>query len=141
MNRSRYLAEESLIPKLCDSIMDRASSHLKPPIDMIQRDKKFLISVELPGLRQEDISLEVSGRSLIVKGIYRDMGPRNTDNVIIHERKRHNVCRYIYMPILADINKLEKARFKDGVLHIQIPQVPETTMGLWPSRKILIKGD
>ena len=85
---------------------------------MVQRDGKIIITVEIPGVRREDITLEVSGRSLVIKARYRDKGPREGDNVFLEERKRRDICRFIYMPTTADLTRLEMARYKDGVLHI-----------------------
>ena len=96
---------------------------MKPVIDMTHRGDKFLVSVELPGVRQEDISLETSGRHLVVKAKYRDGGSRPGDQVYLAERKRKDLCRYIYMPFTADLAKLEMARYKDGVLHVQVPEI------------------
>lgn len=110
----------------------------RPPVDMIQRDRKFLVSVELPGIRQEDISLETSGRSLIVKGKYREKKPRSGDAVFLEERKRTDVYRFIYMPMNADLEKLETARYKDGVLHIQVPEI---SLSSRDSRTIQVRGD
>ena len=109
-----------------------------PLVDLIQRDKKFLVSVELPGIRREDISLEISGRSLIIKATYREKKPRESDSVYLEERKRSDIYRYIYMPHNADLNKLENARYKDGVLHIQIPEI---NMGIRNTRIIPVRSD
>ena len=127
---------------------DRASSMLdsngtsntismRPPVDMVVRDGKVIISVEIPGVRKEDISLEVLGRSLIINAKYREKGPRATDNVFLEERQRRDVCRYIFLPFTADPAKLDMARYKDGVLHIQVPEATQTTIG---SRTIPVRG-
>lgn len=110
---------------------------VKPPVDMIVRGDKIIITVEIPGARKEDISLEVFGRSLIVKAKYRERGSQEGDKVLMEERRRQNVCRYIYMPMTADLTRLEMARYKDGVLHIQ---VPETTPDVLTSRTIPVRG-
>lgn len=110
---------------------------VKPPVDMIVRGNKIIITVEIPGARKEDISLEVFGRSLIVKAKYRERGSQEGDKVLMEERRRQNVCRYIYMPMTADLTRLEMARYKDGVLHIQ---VPETIPDVLTSRIIPVRG-
>ena len=110
---------------------------MKPPVDMVVRDGKVIISVEIPGVRKEDISLEVFGRSLIINAKYREKGSRATDNVFLEERQRRDVCRYIFLPFTADPAKLDMARYKDGVLHIQVPEATQTTIG---SRAIPVRG-
>lgn len=109
----------------------------KPPVDMVVRDGKVIISVEIPGVRKEDISLEVFGRSLIVNAKYREKGSRVGDNVFLEERRRCDVCRYIFLPFTADITRLEMARYKDGVLHIHVPEMIQSTL---MSRAIPVRG-
>ena len=109
----------------------------KPPVDMVMRDGKVIITVEIPGARKEDISLEVLGRSLIVKAKYREKGSHEEGKILMRERQRQNVCRYIYMPLTADLARLEMARYKDGVLHIH---VPETTPDILTGRTIPVRG-
>ena len=126
----------------CMSLLNREQSftdtiNTRPPVNMIQRDGKFLISVELPGVRQEDISLETSGRSLHIKAKYREQKKRPGDSMIIEERKRTDVYRFIYMPHTADLEKLDTARYKDGVLHVQIPEMSRGCI----CRTIPVKSD
>ena len=122
---------------LLDSNGTSNAISMKPPVDMVVRDGKVIISVEIPGVRKEDISLEVFGRSLIVNAKYRDKGSRATDNVFLEERQRRDICRYIFLPFTADPEKLDMARYKDGVLHIQVPEATQTTIG---SRAIPVRG-
>lgn len=110
---------------------------IKPPVDMVVRDGKVVITVEIPGVRKEDISLEVFGRSLIVNAKYREKGSRAGDNVFLEERRRHDVCRYIFLPLTADPARLEMARYKDGVLHIHVPEMAQSTL---TSRAIPVRG-
>jgi len=110
---------------------------MKPPVDMVVRGGKVIITVEIPGARKEDISLEALGRSLIVKAKYRERGSQEGDNVYLEERRRQDVCRYIHMPLTADLTRLEMARYKDGVLHIQ---VPDTRLDVLTSRTIPVRG-
>ena len=112
-------------------------SFVKPPVDMVVRDGKVVISVEIPGVRKEDISLEVRGRSLIVNAKYREKGSRVGDNVFLEERRRCDVCRYIFLPLTADTTRLEMARYKDGVLHIHVPEMTQSTL---TSRAIPVRG-
>ena len=93
-------------------------------VDMIQRENKLLVSIEIPGVFKEDISLETSGRSLVVKAQYREKRNNRSDDIVyLTERRREDIHRYIYMPISADLDKVEFARYNDGVLHIQIPLI------------------
>lgn len=125
------------ISSILNSIDMSSRVFARPPVDMVQRDGKNIIMVEIPGVRKEDISLEVFGRSLIINAKYQERESQEGDNVLIEERRRQNVCRYIYMPMTADLTRLEMARYKDGVLHIQ---VPDTRLDVLTSRTIPVRG-
>jgi HSP20 family protein len=39
-----------------------------PPLEMYEKDDKFVVRAELPGVKQEDIDISMAGDTLIIKG-------------------------------------------------------------------------
>ena len=39
-----------------------------PPIDVFEKDDKFMVKAELPGMKEEDINISVVGDTLTIKG-------------------------------------------------------------------------
>ncbi|MHB1190009.1 MAG: Hsp20/alpha crystallin family protein, partial [Armatimonadota bacterium] len=39
-----------------------------PPVDVIEDDEKIVVKAELPGLRKEEIDIELTGDTLSIKG-------------------------------------------------------------------------
>ena len=96
----------------------------KPAVDICETDDAFLIEVELPGVRREDITLEVKDTVLTLKG-ERQPGPGSAgENYHRRERCYGTFHRAITLPAVLDASKT-KAIFKDGILQIEIPK-PDT---------------
>ena len=132
---------ESYDNRTSTSLLNSSSSlaYGRSYVDMIQREDKLLVSVEIPGVFKEDISLETSGRSLVVKARYREKRNNQSDDIVyLTERRREDIHRFIYMPISANLDKVEFARYKDGVLHIQIPLI---SYRYNDHRNIPVRGD
>jgi len=77
----------------------------------------FFVSADLPGYPLEDISLEVVGRTMTLKGKGADRGP----GVPLHlERRTGDFEVDITLPCGLDASGIS-ARLKDGVLEISCP--------------------
>lgn len=90
-----------------------------PAMEVTERDGNYVISADLPGMRPEDIKVEVTNDALIVEG---ERKWKNSDN-------RSTEIRYgrFYrtLPLPDGVNPDQiKARFEHGVLEVTIP-VPE----------------
>lgn len=57
----------------------------QPSVDITESDKEFLIKVELPEVRKEDLNIEVEGGVLSIKGERREE---------MEDKKRHRIERF-----------------------------------------------
>jgi HSP20 family protein len=105
-----------------------------PPIEMYEKDDKFAIRAELPGIKEEDIDISVSGNMLIIKGERKQETEVDEDDYYCCERSYGSFLRSIDLPLNADIDKIE-ANTDDGVLEVTIPKTGETK-----AKKISITG-
>ena len=93
-----------------------------PRIDMCETDNEILISVELPGVEQKDISVSLSGRQLTIKGDKRTEVKESKDRV--HHRTERcygQFQRIVAMPFDADPSSVSAA-FHEGVLNVTVPK-------------------
>src|SRR3954470_9133412 len=51
-----------------ESLFGRAAPGWVPPVDLLERPDRYVLSVELPGLRREDVRIEGCQDALIVSG-------------------------------------------------------------------------
>jgi HSP20 family protein len=94
-----------------------------PAIEVSQHGDNMVVSAELPGLRPEDVHLEVTDDALIVSGERRRH--QESDEGGIHRTERHygHFYRAIPLPESVDPEQVH-AQFTNGVLEITVP-VPQ----------------
>ena len=106
-----------------------------PPINVSETDTSYLIDVELPGLKKEDISINISDKNvLVIKGEKKKETSENKKEVYQYEFIYGAFHREMSLP--DNINKKDiKASCKEGILKIEIPKNKKEIL---PSQKIEI---
>jgi HSP20 family protein len=93
----------------------------RPPVDIFETRRSIVICAELPGINKEDVSVDVNGSILILKG-ERRVNPEVDDDLYFRrERKSGPFHRSFTLPVEIDTDGIA-ARFKDGVLEIELPR-------------------
>jgi HSP20 family protein len=90
-----------------------------PRIEVTERDGKLVVCADLPGLRKEDVKVDVSGDALVIQGERREQQERPGYS----ERSYGSFYRSIPLPEGINPEQAE-ARFEDGVLEVSLP-MPE----------------
>jgi len=90
-----------------------------PPLDVYENSNELCIEVEIPGVSQEEISVEVVGRTLVISGMKRDALVNKGVRYIRMERGFGRFRRELDIPEIFDLEKVD-ARFSDGILNIRI---------------------
>ena len=90
-----------------------------PAVDIIEDDKEYLIKVELPEVRREDVKVTVEGGTLTVSGERK--GEKEEKGRKFHRIERYfgSFERSFSLPDDADDTKVS-AEFKDGVLRVHL---------------------
>lgn len=91
-----------------------------PAIDVTERDGSYTVHAELPGLKPEDVKVEVMDDALVIQGERRSENQENQGGVQRTERRYGQFYRSIPLPDGADAEQA-KARFDNGVLEITVP--------------------
>jgi HSP20 family protein len=91
-------------------------------IDVQEAEKEYIIDAELPGVKKEEISLELNDGQLTI-GVKKEANTEEKQKNYIHKERRFtSMQRSIY---LADARAEEvKAKLDNGVLRITVPKVP-----------------
>ena len=103
--------------------MDRwfeGSGLWSPPIEITERNGKFEVCAELPGLRKEDVKVELTPEGLVISGERKHEREERQEGVYRSERRYGSFCRTIAIPEEAQIDQA-KAKFEDGMLKVSIP--------------------
>ncbi|MGE3578317.1 MAG: Hsp20/alpha crystallin family protein [Vicinamibacterales bacterium] len=91
-----------------------------PQIDLLERDGRLVTKVDLPGLKKEDVKVEVSDGLLVISGERKSETERKQDNVYRCERSYGSFSRAVPLPEGAGLDDVT-ATFADGVLEVSVP--------------------
>jgi len=95
-----------------------------PAIDVIEKEDKFLVKVELPGVKEEDVNVTVTGGTLTIEGEKKAESEIERKGYYYRETSYGSFSRSITIPPTVDASKIE-ACYDKGVLEITIPKIPE----------------
>jgi HSP20 family protein len=95
-----------------------------PPIDVIQRGNEMVVRADLPGMKPDDLVVEVSEEAITISGERRQELEEDRANLYRFERSYGTFFRAIPLPEGAIVDQA-KASFKDGVLEITVPAPSE----------------
>lgn len=91
-----------------------------PKVDLVERDSYYLVRIELPGVAQESIKIQIKDRQIVLISGSKLQDPINeTDRVIYRECKYNNFIRRIKLPEpIKFFNIDEKLHLTNGVLYL-----------------------
>ena len=95
-----------------------------PAMDLVEHEDHFLLSADLPGMKQEDVKLEVSDGVLTVAGERKTTHEERKGGYIRIERAAGTFQRSLTLPDGVDPEQVA-ASFSDGVLEVRIPKPVE----------------
>jgi HSP20 family protein len=126
-NITRYNPFEDLLSELGKGFFLKpfpipavADLHMK--IDVKEDEKSFTVKADIPGVKKEDIHVDVEGDHVTVRAEAKQERDEKKDEKIIHsERSYGMVSRSFTLPVDVDA-KSAKAEYKDGVLNLVLPK-------------------
>lgn len=97
-----------------------------PPVEVVQREGQLIIYADLPGVKREDVQIEINLDKLTIEGERREERLQSVpQGYRKSERSYGNFYRMIPLPAGADAESIQ-ASMSDGVLEITVP-VPAST--------------
>jgi HSP20 family protein len=106
-----------------------------PVVDVVEKEKEFQITAELPGLSEKDVEVVVADEILTIKGEKKEEKEEKAKNYYLSERRYGAFQRSFQIPTGVDADKIE-AGFQNGVLTLTLPKTPEAQKS---EKKIAIK--
>jgi len=95
-----------------------------PIIDVFEKEDRFVVKAELPGMKEEDIDVSVVGDTLTIKGERKAETEVKEKDYYCCERSYGSFFRSMTLPSTVDAKKVE-ASFEDGVLEVNLPKTAE----------------
>jgi HSP20 family protein len=115
---------------------ESAFSGAVPTAEVAEKDNEFVVTVELPGIDQKNVDINITGNMLTIKGEKREEKEEEQKEKQYHlsERRYGSFSRSFTIPETVAQDKITAA-MKDGVLTLTLPKTEAATK---PPRKIEI---
>jgi len=102
---------------------EMAENQVYFPVDVKESDDIFIITAMLPGLKPEDVEIQIVNETVTLKGEFKtDIDEKAT--YILQERPSGKFCRTITLSDMVNASKAE-AKMENGILTLRIPKVEE----------------
>ncbi|MBO9128387.1 Hsp20/alpha crystallin family protein [Bacillus sp. 165] len=96
-----------------------------PLVDIIKKDGKIIILIDLPGMNKEEVNLMINQNYLIVKGTPKSIIKESEVEVVLYERRHGAFERHIMLPEPTNGSNIT-AKFYNGVLQVSYPRLEQT---------------
>ena len=108
-----------LIPKNA-SLENFFNENINMKCDIYEKDDKYFIEADLPGVNKENINISYSKGYLNIKTTQKDEVQEENKTYIRRERNYKKLERNFYV---GDVDETKiKATYKDGILNVTIPK-------------------
>lgn len=95
------------------------SDNYKPSVDVSESEKQFEVAVELPGMKKEDINIDLEKGRLTISGERRLENEEEGKNYHRVETRYGKFSRSFFLPDSIDEESIA-AKYQDGILNITI---------------------
>jgi HSP20 family protein len=91
-----------------------------PEIDVFEKDNRLVTKLDLPGLKKEDVKVEVTDGYLAISGERKTEAEEKKEQFYRCEREYGTFYRSVPLPAGVTVEDV-KATFADGVLEVSVP--------------------
>jgi len=106
--------------RLLGEVSDGREHRWKPAIDVVRDGDDLVLKVDLPGIKPEEVKIEVEDDVLTVSGEHEETTEEKDKDFVRRERRFGSFDRSLALPAGVDPKKIE-AKTHDGVLEVRIP--------------------
>lgn len=96
-----------------------------PKVEVVEQPDAFIIKAEVPGMKAEEIDVNLTGDLLTLRGERKQEEERDTDHFHIREHSYGSFQRSFTFPAPVDAEHVE-AEVKDGVLCVRVTKKEES---------------
>ncbi|WP_257538427.1 Hsp20/alpha crystallin family protein [Sphingobium sp. CFD-1] len=97
----------------------RGALAIVPALELVDDEKAYRLTAELPGLDEKDVEINVADGVLSISGEKKEEEERKEKGFLLSERRYGSFRRQISLPADVDAEGI-KAQFKDGVLTVTL---------------------
>ncbi len=93
----------------------------RPAADLYETPEGLVLRLDIPGAAREDLSIDLAGQELIIRGQRRPAPPANVSRVLHYEITYGSFERSFHIPIAINPEGV-KARYEQGILEVRLPR-------------------
>lgn len=97
---------------------------ISPSVDLSETDDAFQIRMDVPGMKPDEINIEVSGSTIRISGEHKEEKEEKGKTYHRIERRSGSFARVLPLPAAVKEDKVN-AECKDGVLTVTLPKTEE----------------
>lgn len=105
-----------------------------PELDLFEKDGKYVAEFAMPGMKKDDIEIEVNDNRLTISGKRQEEKSEEKATYHYREVRRGSFSRSISFPQEIDSEQVN-AEYNDGILRITVPKMKPAQ-----AKKVAIKG-
>ena len=98
-----------------------AAGKFLPTLDLAETPEGFEVVVDLPGIKPEEVKVELHDGQLVISGRREESNERKDKNFHYTERATGSFMRSVALPSDVDRDMID-AQYEHGVLHIKLPK-------------------
>lgn len=115
-----YVRSRRLAPRMMETAWPETRSEIDVPMDIRVEDEAYVIMAVLPGLRPEDLQIQVVNEVVSLQGEFKS-DRQEEASYLLQERPFGKFYRTLTLPDALDASKAE-ASMENGILTLRIPK-------------------
>ena len=100
------------------------NGHSAPLVDLYQTADEVHVKAAMPGVKPEDVQIQVNGDLLTIKAEVKQEEERDDATYHVRERRYQSYARALSLPTPVKADKAQ-AEVSDGILHVTLPKAEE----------------
>jgi HSP20 family protein len=104
-----------------DADFENSTNFFRPSVDILENDKAFEIHLSIPGMKKEEIKIDLKNDVLTISGERQQKEEKKTSKYHMGEIRYGKFLRTFQLPEKIDKDSIE-ASFQDGILEITMPK-------------------
>ena len=101
-----------------------SAASFAPPVDIYEDDQKLVLKLEVPGVKEDELDIQVEGRTLTVRGERKFSSEEKQENFHRVEHRYGTFARSFTLPNTMDAESV-KATYDAGVLELSLAKKAE----------------
>jgi HSP20 family protein len=110
----------SRFDRMFEGLTDAGERAWAPAIDVVRDKDSLVVRADVPGLKPEEVKIEVEDDILTVSGEHQESKEEKDKNYVRRERRYGSFSRSMALPAGVDAKKI-KAQTHNGVVEVTIP--------------------